>query len=116
MYKLIAASVLTLAAAVAGCGTQAPQGWLSPYRLDIPQGNEVTQAMLDQLKPGMTAAQVRYILGTPLIVDPFHKERWDYVLRVEKGGRVVARQRLTVHFRDGRLQGVETDKPGGSTP
>ncbi len=79
-----------------------------PYKIDIQQGNEVTQAMLDQLKPGMTPAQVRFVLGTPLIVDPFHADRWDYVLRIERAGKVVDKRRVTVIFRDGRLQGIET--------
>lgn len=101
---------ITLAVALflTGCSWNAPIDRLRPYKIDIHQGNEVTQAMLDQLKPDMTPAQVRFVLGTPLIVDPFHADRWDYVLRVERAGRVVDKRRVTVIFRDGRLQGIET--------
>lgn len=111
---------LTLAVALllAGCSWNDPIARLRPYKIDIHQGNEVTQAMLDQLKPEMTQAQVRFVLGTPLIVDPFHADRWDYVLRVERAGRVVDKRRVTVIFREGRLQGLETGgmqdaAPGG---
>lgn len=104
MKKITLAVVLLLT----GCSWNNPIDRLRPYKIDILQGNEVTQAMLDQLKPDMTPAQVRFILGTPLIVDPFHADRWDYVLRVERGGRVVDKRRVTVIFRDGRLQGIDT--------
>jgi len=104
MKKITLAVVLLLA----GCSWNNPIDRLRPYKIDILQGNEVTQAMLGQLKPGMTPAQVRFILGTPLIVDPFHADRWDYVLRVERAGRVVDKRRVTVIFREGRLQGIET--------
>lgn len=100
---------LALALFLVGCSLKDPIDRLRPYKIDIHQGNEVTQAMLDQLKPGMTPAQVRYILGTPLIVDPFHVDRWDYVLRVEQAGKVVEQRRVMVIFREGRLQGIQTD-------
>lgn len=107
MKKITLAVVLLLA----GCSLKDPIDRLRPYKIDIQQGNEVTQAMLDQLKPGMTPAQVRFVLGTPLIVDPFHADRWDYVLSVERAGKVVNKQRVTVVFRDGRLLGIETGAP-----
>lgn len=104
--------MLAVALLLAGCSWNDSIDRLRPYKIDIHQGNEVTQAMLNQLKPDMTPAQVRFVLGTPLIVDPFHADRWDYVLRVEQAGRLVDRRRVTVIFRDGRLQGIET----GGTP
>jgi len=70
-------SVLLIAAlAVAGCG-QSPKlpAVLSPYRIDIQQGNVVTQEMVDKLKPGLTRSQVRFVLGSPLVVDMFHSDR-----------------------------------------
>lgn len=99
---------ITLALLVGGCSITNPIHSLRPHQIDIQQGNEVTQAMIDQLRPGMTAAQVRFVMGTPLIIDPFHSNRWDYVLRVEKAGSVVDKRRVTVIFQDGRLQGVES--------
>jgi len=107
MHKISIAFALLLS----GCSVTNPIQSLRPYQIDIQQGNEVTQAMLDQLKPGMTASQVRFIMGTPLIVDPFHADRWDYVLRLEKSGQVIDKRRITVIFQNGGLKGIET---GGS--
>ena len=61
--------------------------WKAPlvYRMDIQQGNMVDQEMLDRLKPGMTKKDVKFILGTPLLIDPFHADRWDYVYSFEIG-------------------------------
>lgn len=103
-HALILATLL-----LAGCSMSNPIDRLKPYKLDIQQGNQVTQEMVSRLKPGMTPAQVRFVLGTPLIVDPFHADRWDYVLRVEKDGRLYASRHITVVFQDGKLKGVEGD-------
>ena len=105
---------IALALLLGGCSMSNPIHSLKPHQIDIHQGNEVSQAMLDQLRPGMTAAQVRFVMGTPLIVDPFHADRWDYVLRVEKAGRVMDKRRVTVVFQDGRLKGIETGTPVGA--
>jgi outer membrane protein assembly factor BamE len=105
---------LALALLLGGCSMTNPIQALKPYQIDIQQGNEVTQAMLDQLKPGMTPAQVRFVMGTPLVVDPFHADRWDYVLRVEKAGRLIDKRRVTVVFRDGVLLGIESGGPAGT--
>jgi outer membrane protein assembly factor BamE len=106
--RFLLSSALLLA--VAGCG-----GWsnpidrLSPHRIDIQQGNVITQEMLGKLKPGMTPSQVRFILGTPLIVDPFRANRWDYVYHHEKGGKLVEHRRVTVVFENEKLKGLEGD-------
>ncbi|MDR3427413.1 MULTISPECIES: outer membrane protein assembly factor BamE [Silvimonas] len=68
---------------------------LTPYKLDIPQGNEVTKDQVAQLKEGMTRTQVRFVLGTPLLTDPFHANRWDYIYSDAKGGKL--REKLTFH-------------------
>lgn len=99
-----------LAGALAGCG-----GWsnpierISPHRVEIQQGNAISQDMLARLKPGMTPSQVRFVLGTPLLVDPFRDNRWDYVYRLEKGGKLLEHRRVTVRFEDGRLKAIEGD-------
>jgi outer membrane protein assembly factor BamE len=99
-----------LLALLAGCGSLSnPIDRIKPHKIDIPQGNVLTQAMLDKLKPGMTPSQVRFILGTPLIVDPFHHNRWDYVYRLEKEGKVVENRRITVIFEDERLKLLQGD-------
>jgi len=80
------------------------------YKLDIQQGNVVTQEMVDKLKPGMTRAQVRYVLGTPLVQDAFHQNRWDYFYSLKKGTDGVAEtRRLTLIFKDDVLQNVQGD-------
>lgn len=80
-----------------------------PYKIDIQQGNAVTQEMVAKLKPGMTPAQVRFALGTPLVVDPFRANRWDYVYRMEKAGSLTETRRITVVFEDDKLKGIEGD-------
>lgn len=82
---------------------------LSPYRVDIRQGNLVTQEMVSRLKPGMTRDQVRFALGTPLVADVFHDQRWDYVYEFRPGRGEVQHRRLTVHFEDGKLVRVSGD-------
>src|SRR3954471_23306104 len=82
MRKLIALLLL-----LAGCSRVPILPGLTPYRMDIQQGNYVTQDMVGKLKPGMSRAQVRFALGTPLVVDPFHSDRWDYVYVMEKRGK-----------------------------
>jgi len=95
---------------LAGCGSWSnPIDRIKPHKIDIPQGNALTQDKLDKLKPGMTPAQVRFILGTPLIVDPFHSNRWDYVYRLEKEGKLVESRRVTVIFENDQLKGLQGD-------
>ena len=60
--------------------------WIAPYKPDIVQGNVVTTEQISQIKPGMSRIQVRDILGTPLITDPFHAQRWDYVFTLKRQG------------------------------
>lgn len=87
-------------------------GVFSPYRIDIPQGNFISEEMVSQLKEGMTPDQVRFALGTPLITDIFHAERWDYVFRMLKRNDEVLSSRVTVFFKDGRVSRFE----GGNLP
>ncbi|HEY3433049.1 MAG TPA: outer membrane protein assembly factor BamE [Rhodocyclaceae bacterium] len=89
--------------------------YLSPYRIDINQGNYITQEMVVQLKPGQTREQVRFILGSPLIVDAFHGgDRWDYLYRFQPGVGAVQTRRLVVFFTDGKLTRVGGDVMAGS--
>lgn len=68
------------------------------YKLEVQQGNYITEDMIAKLKPGMTRSQVRFLLGTPLLVDPFHADRWDYLYRVYYDGRVTEDKQFTVFF------------------
>jgi outer membrane protein assembly factor BamE len=104
-----------LAVVLAGCSSWNPLSYVHPYRMDIQQGNLVTQEMLSQLKPGMSPSQVRFVLGTPLIVDPFHKERWDYIYLLEKNDKIVERRHITVLFENDKFKGLEGDiKPAAA--
>ena len=76
---------------------------LSPYKMDIRQGNYVTAEMREKLKLGMSKQQVRYVLGTPMISDVFHGNRWDYVYRLNQRGELVEKQRLTLYFEGDNL-------------
>jgi outer membrane protein assembly factor BamE len=87
-------------------------GLLSPYRIDIQQGNFVSEEMVSQLKEGMTPDQVRFVLGAPLLTDIFHANRWDYPFRLQKGNGEVTTSRVTVFFKDNRLARFE----GGELP
>jgi outer membrane protein assembly factor BamE len=88
---------------------------LNPFKIDIRQGNYVSQDMVVQLKPGQTKDQVRFILGTPLIADAFHADRWDYVYRFQPGRGPVEQRRLIVYFQDNRLVRVGGDVVAGET-
>ncbi|MBV1789004.1 outer membrane protein assembly factor BamE [Marinobacterium sp. D7] len=83
------------------------------YKIDIPQGNVVTQEMIDQLRPGMTESQVRYIMGTPLITDTFSPDRWDYLYSFKPGGEPRVQERVSLYFQDGKLARLTGDfRPG----
>ena len=82
---------------------------VKPHRIEIQQGNYVSQEMIAQLKLGMSREQVRYVLGTPLVTDIFHADRWDYVYYREFAGKFEQR-RVSVHFdKEGRLARVGGD-------
>ncbi len=83
--------------------------FLTPYKVDIQQGNFVTQDMIAKLQLGMTRSQVRFALGTPLVVDPFRNDRWDYVYLYIKASAVTEQRRLKVIFRGDQLARVEGD-------
>ena len=88
-------------------------GWapsfLGPYRPDVHQGNIVTKEMVDQLRQGMTREQVRFMLGTPLLTSDFHRDRWDYPYYLNPRAGAVQTRRLTVYFKDNRLDRFVAD-------
>ncbi len=90
------------------------------YRIEVQQGNLVSQESVSQLKPGMTKDQARFVLGTPLVTDIFHADRWDYVytLQPARTSSIKEERRLTLFFdKEGRLERVEGDVvPRGSGP
>ncbi|TLX54924.1 outer membrane protein assembly factor BamE [Stutzerimonas nosocomialis] len=103
--KLLLTS-LTFAGLVALAGCSFP----GVYKVDIQQGNVVTQDMIDQLRPGMTRRQVRFIMGNPLITDTFHANRWDYVYSIQPGGSRRQQERMSLIFSDNdQLIGLSGD-------
>ncbi len=102
---LTALAVLLLAS----CGSVTLPN-LKPYRIEIQQGNYISQEMVSELKPGMSKDQVRFVLGTPLLTDPFHADRWDYVYRRQRvNSNVLEHRKIAVFFEDGKLKRVEGD-------
>lgn len=85
---------------------------LSPYRPDIQQGNFVSQEMLAQLKVGQTREQVKFILGTPLLTDAFHANRWDYPFYLARGNGELTTARVSVFFKDDKVEKFD----GGNLP
>ena len=86
-------------------------GFPGVYKIDVEQGNIVTQEMADQLKPGMSRRQVRFILGTPLVEDTFNQDRWDYPYVKRNGNNILSEARLTVFFEGDSLVNVTGDFP-----
>lgn len=86
---------------------------LSPHRIDVQQGNALEQEAVEKLKPGMTRPQVRFLLGTPLLVDPFRSNRWDYVYNYRAAGKLTEKKRLTLIFEGDVLARIEAE---GLTP
>lgn len=100
---------------LSGCGyIPAVPPLLTPYKIDIQQGNYITQDMIAKLKPGMSRSQVRFALGTPLIMDPFRTDRWDYVYTMYKGGKLVEQRTVTVVFKDDQLLRIDGDVVAGT--
>lgn len=89
---------------------------LSVYKMEVQQGNVVTQEMIDKLQPGMTRSQVRFVLGSPMITDAFHPERWDYYYFLRRTNEETGEARqLTVIFKKDALVSIikknESAKP-----
>ena len=107
-------SIVVVAFAVTGCATvdeyMPTLRSFGVYKLDINQGNYLSQDMVDKLRVGQTKPQVRQLLGSPLLVSPFRESRWDYVYEFTKQGQVVAHRTFTVYFVDDKLARWEGDE------
>ncbi|NMG27463.1 outer membrane protein assembly factor BamE [Aromatoleum evansii] len=113
MRALILPAVVAVAGLVAGCSFTSLADRLNPHRVDVRQGNYVDQEMVARLKKGMTREQVRFALGTPLVTDVFHADRWDYVY-IFRPGRGEPQQRvLSVFFVGDKLERVSGDVQSG---
>lgn len=101
---------ILLALICVACGsysTNVPS--IKPYKMDIQQGNVVTPKMMMQLRPGMTKSQVRFIMGTPLLVDSFHSDRWDYFYQMRKEGKIIEQRRVIMEFDGDSLARIRGD-------
>lgn len=96
-------AIVTLALGLIGCGFLGSVDFPGVYKIGIPQGNIITQDMVDQLRPGMTKRQVIFVMGTPLVRDPFHQDRWDYIYSYQPGGGERGQERLSVFFENDLL-------------
>lgn len=133
MHKLLIS--IAVAATLSGCSgmgkisnsfsdagdvvTDALSKWSLLYRPDIQQGNVVTQEMMDKVQVGMDKRQVRYALGTPVLVDVFHQERWDYVYTFGVGSKPSEIKRSSLYFEHERLARIEGDlqpRPASERP
>ncbi|MFZ4480497.1 MAG: outer membrane protein assembly factor BamE [Rhodoferax sp.] len=106
--------LLSSGAGLVGCGSfnaasQGIAGLVTPYRIDVVQGNFVSKEQAAALKPGVSRAQVRDILGTPLLTSIFHGDRWDYVFTIKRKGMQSQSRTLTVFFKGDLLERIEAD-------
>lgn len=114
-YRSLLAPVAVLSLlALSACGTRwsSPEtlfGVIQPYHIDVVQGNVVTQEVMAQIQPGLGRSQVREILGSPLLADPFHADRWDYVFTIHRQGVPDQQRRVTVFFKGDAVERFEAD-------
>jgi len=98
-----ACRIMLVALALASLGGCSYFQFPGVYKLEIQQGNIIKQEMVDQLKPGMTRRQVKFVLGSPLVMDTFKQDRWDYLYTVRRRNGESHKERLTVFFKDDKL-------------
>jgi outer membrane protein assembly factor BamE len=108
---LAAAAALVL---LAGCGSMqnvssSLANVITPYRVEVVQGNFVSREQVEALQKGMSREQVRQVLGTPLVSSVFHNDRWDYVFMLKRHGVEIQQRRLTVYFKDDMMERAEGD-------
>jgi len=125
MQKLLICCAISASIIISGCGTvDTVKGWGQAvgnavpnvldgvplmHRQDVQQGNIVTQEMINKLHPGMARRQVKYIMGTPILIDVFHQDRWDYYFSMKKGGEAPVQERISLYFKDNKLARIEGD-------
>jgi outer membrane protein assembly factor BamE len=104
VVSLLAAALLAGACSAYDSTSRKVANAITPYRINIVQGNFVSREAVSQLREGMTRDQVKFLLGTPLLNDVFHADRWDYVFSFRRGNTpVVQQRRYTVYFEGDRL-------------
>lgn len=108
-YGLAALSFAALAV-LSGCASSGGDrvlGLITPYQAEVVQGNVITAEMARAVRPGMSRNQVREILGSPLLTDPFHADRWDYIFTIRRQGTEPQQRRVTAYFDGDRLSRLD---------
>ena len=113
MRSFLAALVVS-SGLISGCSFDSVVGLVDPYRIDVRQGNYVDQEMVAQVRRGMTREQVRYVLGSPLVVDMFRSDRWDYVYRFRPGSGEAQQRVISLFFAGDVLDRIEGDVAAAS--
>ena len=110
-YGVQTASIVLACAVLASCGSSAinPVNWITPYKVDVIQGNFISSEQVEQLRPGMSRDQVRAVLGTPLLASLFHADRWDYVFTLKRQGVDSQTYKYTVFFKGDQLESFAGD-------
>lgn len=117
--KLLIPGLICASLFLSGCGLL--------YRVEVQQGNVITREMLSQLRAGMSKEKIRFIMGSPMLEDPFHKNRWDYYYSLHQDNERQERRHVTLYFEQDRLVRLEGDtdmplrgpgeeSPGGELP
>jgi len=107
LHRSLCAVGVLLLVATAGCESLLPSFYSVPLR----QGNYIDQALIDQLRPGMTRQQVQQLLGTPLVADPFHQNRWDYYYSYRQRGTAPEQRHIALFFTGDTLDRVDSARP-----
>ncbi len=122
-YGVRAAFTVLSCAVLTACGSMKsmsesrinPVNWITPYKIEVVQGNFVSKQQVEQLKPGMPRSAVRDVLGTPLLTSVFHADRWDYVFTLKRQGSEPQALKLTVFFKGDALERFEGDEMPSET-
>ena len=94
-------------ALISGCSTLDSLSFPAVHKINIQQGNLITDEMVDLLRPGLTQRQVQYVMGTPLVVDTFNPNHWDYVYQYRFGDGTIEERKLRVIFEQGRVVSID---------
>ena len=105
--SLVVILALVVMTTISGCSVVRFPG---VYRIDVGQGNLITQDMTAKLKLGMSPRQVEFVMGSAMIQDPFHPGRWDYFYSLETGSGIQAENRLTLYFENDRLARIDDSR------
>ncbi|MGH8832583.1 MAG: outer membrane protein assembly factor BamE [Polaromonas sp.] len=110
-FLLLACTVLASCSSLQGMNSSSvnPVNWITPYKIDVIQGNFISKEQVEQLRPGLTRDQVKAVLGTPLMASLFHADRWDYVFTLKRQGVEPQSFKYTVFFKGDQLERFEGD-------